>query len=189
MGLLLLTRVAEACGLPGGGRGGISYAFPLPEDVAALRPRVLQRVGYSSAKARAILGVARQIAAGRLDLETLIDLDVENANSSGESHGASSPAVSSFGGARVFSSDASRRREEESMMSGGGGHRVGDHRVVLGHQHRRRRRDGGEGAVRPARDSPRHEGMALGDPGWVWPGDRFDPAAGHRVWGTSTRKR
>ncbi len=79
VGLLLLNRLAEVCGLSVGGPGGTSYAFPRPEDVAELRPRVFQRLGYSSAKARAILGVARQIVAGRLDLETLSDLDDETA--------------------------------------------------------------------------------------------------------------
>ncbi len=79
VGLLLLSRLAEACGLAFPGSDGLAYAFPRPEDVAGLRPGALQRLGYSSAKARAILRLARRVATGRLDLEALADLDDEAA--------------------------------------------------------------------------------------------------------------
>ncbi len=79
VGLLLLNRLAEACGMAFPSSGGLAYAFPRPEDLAGLRPRVLQGMGYSSAKARAILRLARRVATGRLDLEALADLDDEAA--------------------------------------------------------------------------------------------------------------
>ncbi len=77
VGLLLLSRLAAACGLAFPAPAGGAHAFPRPEEVAAMRPRALLRLGYSSAKARAILGAARRIAACRLDLEGLADLDDE----------------------------------------------------------------------------------------------------------------
>ena len=79
VGLLLLNRLAETCGLPFPGSDGTAYAFPRPQDVAAMRPGTLRRLGYSTAKARTIIRVARLVATGRLDLEALADLEDEAA--------------------------------------------------------------------------------------------------------------
>ncbi len=71
VGIRLLNRLAEACGRPFPTDGGAARAFPCPADVAALGPNVLRRLGFSRAKARALLGVAAAVVEGRLDPEAL----------------------------------------------------------------------------------------------------------------------
>ncbi len=76
VGIVLLNRLATACA-PTTPEG--AHAFPRPEDVASASPRTLRRLGYSRAKVRAMRHVARLIADGDLDLESLASLEREAA--------------------------------------------------------------------------------------------------------------
>ncbi len=71
VGIHLLNRLAARYGpaMPGGGSAG----FPEPEQLAGVDPAQLRPLGFSAAKARAIVGLAGQVAAGRLDLDALGD--------------------------------------------------------------------------------------------------------------------
>ncbi|NYT03064.1 MAG: DNA-3-methyladenine glycosylase 2 family protein [Methanosarcinales archaeon] len=55
--------------------GKTYYAFPEPRDLAAARPEDLRGCGLSLRKGEYIIGVSREIARGRLDLESLAALD------------------------------------------------------------------------------------------------------------------
>jgi len=79
VGLLLLNRLSEACGLPCPGAAGPAHAFPRPEDLAGVRPEALRALGYSQAKAETVLRLARLTASGELDLEGLAALEDEAA--------------------------------------------------------------------------------------------------------------
>jgi DNA-3-methyladenine glycosylase II len=71
VGIIFLNRLAKRYGLafsPG------LYAFPRPEDLASLYPSDLRPLGYSGSKSRALIGVARSIVGGQLDLEELTKL-------------------------------------------------------------------------------------------------------------------
>jgi DNA-3-methyladenine glycosylase II len=75
VGIHLLNRLAADRGRalpddPGGPR-----AFPGPEALATLEPDELKRHGFSMAKARTIIEIARAIVAGSLELEALDQLD------------------------------------------------------------------------------------------------------------------
>src|SRR6185312_10743370 len=76
-GLTVLTRLSDRFGLqaPDGDR----HACPRPEDLARRRPASFRTLGYSGAKARAILGAARAMAGADLDLEHLSVFDDETA--------------------------------------------------------------------------------------------------------------
>lgn len=68
LGLTLLNRLALAFGRRPARGGG--WAFPAPEDLARVPPAALHRLGFSRAKAEAIVELARAVRAGR-DLEGL----------------------------------------------------------------------------------------------------------------------
>lgn len=70
VGIVLLGRLAERCGLRST-RGHL--AFPRPRDVAALAPGQLHALGFTRAKSRALVELARAAEAG-LDLEALAAL-------------------------------------------------------------------------------------------------------------------
>lgn len=55
------------------------FAFPAPEALARADPLALVRMGFTRAKAQAIVGLARQVADGRLDFEGLARLPDEEA--------------------------------------------------------------------------------------------------------------
>ncbi len=67
-GITFLNRLAERYGQESG--HGL-HAFPHPEDLAHLHPADLRPLGFSSSKARSIIGIARAIVEGDLDLEEL----------------------------------------------------------------------------------------------------------------------
>lgn len=75
VGILLLNRLAQLCGLATDGR----HAFPRPEDVAAADPEAVRSLGLSGAKVRALLELGKAIASGELDLESLADLGNDEA--------------------------------------------------------------------------------------------------------------
>jgi DNA-3-methyladenine glycosylase II len=70
VGIHLLSRLARRFGpaVPG---PVTRYGFPAPGRLAAANPAELRALGFSTAKARTIMGVAGQVAAGTLDLEAL----------------------------------------------------------------------------------------------------------------------
>jgi DNA-3-methyladenine glycosylase II len=67
VGIALLNRLADACGpiAPGAVRG-----FPHPKDIGG-DPGLLRQLGFSNAKARALLELAERLTSGDLDLEKL----------------------------------------------------------------------------------------------------------------------
>lgn len=79
VGILMLNRLAALCGLAYETPDGMRHAFPRPEDLAAAAPEAVRSLGLNSAKTRALTELGREIASGRLDLESLTDLDNEQA--------------------------------------------------------------------------------------------------------------
>ena len=75
VGILLLNRMTEACGAAIPDSDPPVYAFPSPEDVAALAPETLRSLGFNRQKARAILELASVIAGKRIDLDGIASLD------------------------------------------------------------------------------------------------------------------
>ena len=69
LGIHLLNRLGENYGLAMAADSG--HAFPRPEDLANLVPEVLQPLGISHQKGRAMIELARLGVAGRADLEGL----------------------------------------------------------------------------------------------------------------------
>lgn len=72
VGIHLLSRLARSYGpaLPG---PATRHGFPEPGRLAAADPAELRSLGFSTAKARTVVSVAGQVAAGALDLEALRD--------------------------------------------------------------------------------------------------------------------
>jgi DNA-3-methyladenine glycosylase II len=68
-GIQVLVRLAEAFGPPLTAEPGAPRAFPGPQDLAGRRPEELGPLGFSRQKAQALLGVARAVAEGALDLD------------------------------------------------------------------------------------------------------------------------
>jgi len=80
VGIHLLSRLARRFGPSVSGRV-IRYGFPEPARLAGAEPAELRALGFSMAKARTIVSVAGQAAAGALDLEALRDADDDRAMS------------------------------------------------------------------------------------------------------------
>lgn len=78
VGIHLLNRLARRFGpaVPG---PVTRYGFPAPDRLADADPADLRALGFSTAKARTIVSVAGQVAAGALDLEALRDADDDQA--------------------------------------------------------------------------------------------------------------
>ncbi|HEX5309062.1 MAG TPA: hypothetical protein VFW38_08275 [Solirubrobacteraceae bacterium] len=75
VGVHLLNRLAAAYGRRVFADADGPAAFPGPSELASLTPEQLRRHGFSFTKARTIIGVARAIVAGEVDLESLELLD------------------------------------------------------------------------------------------------------------------
>ncbi|MFN8215740.1 MAG: hypothetical protein U0R71_04005 [Solirubrobacterales bacterium] len=75
VGIHLLNRLALACGRSAGDASEGPRAFPRPAELASLDPTRLTSLGFSRAKAEAIVGAARMIVDGALDLEALATLE------------------------------------------------------------------------------------------------------------------
>lgn len=71
VGIRLLNRLVEACGMPFQGPHGLAYAFPRPEDLARLSQERLVALGFSRQKSRYLLELAHAVMDGRVDLEGL----------------------------------------------------------------------------------------------------------------------
>jgi DNA-3-methyladenine glycosylase II len=70
--LTLVNRLAATCGPAFDTPGAESYGFPAPCDVLRLSPQRLRTIGFSRQKGGALLGLARAITPGDLDLESLV---------------------------------------------------------------------------------------------------------------------
>jgi DNA-3-methyladenine glycosylase II len=75
VGILLLGRLAGACGVAAPEGTDNQHAFPRPEDLARLDPQVMRTLGFSGQKSRALSELGQAIAGQRLDLEALACLD------------------------------------------------------------------------------------------------------------------
>lgn len=71
VGILLLSRLAQCCGLAVLGY----YACPRPEDLVKVAPEQLRRLGYSRQKSQAILDLAHACVDRVIDLEALSGLN------------------------------------------------------------------------------------------------------------------
>ncbi len=69
VGIILLNRLTEHYGVAVDREDGRAHAFPGPGDLVAARPAALRRLGFSGHKSQAILGLAKAVSAGRVDLE------------------------------------------------------------------------------------------------------------------------
>jgi DNA-3-methyladenine glycosylase II len=78
VGIHLLDRLAAVYG-PAVTLRGATPGFPIPERLAAAEPSQLRRLGFSLAKARTLVLLARQVASGTLDLDALALADDERA--------------------------------------------------------------------------------------------------------------
>jgi DNA-3-methyladenine glycosylase II len=74
VGIHLLNRLSGRYGAASSARGA-QPGFPTPERLAGADPEGLRELGFSRAKARAVTGLAEQVASGELDLEALRDVD------------------------------------------------------------------------------------------------------------------
>ena len=73
VGIRLLNRLAETYGVTAGTTGG--RAFPQAERLAAASADDLRKLGYSIRKGNVLVGLARQVSAGKLDLDDLTEED------------------------------------------------------------------------------------------------------------------
>jgi len=77
LGVLLLNRLAESFGVAVEQNGERVCSFPQPENLSALQPQALRRLGFSRQKARAIVELSLSVSSGRLALESFAELEGE----------------------------------------------------------------------------------------------------------------
>jgi DNA-3-methyladenine glycosylase II len=75
LGIQLLNRLAATCARGCDVAGDPAYPFPTPDDLARLDPDELRALGFSRQKGKAIIELARAVAARRFDLDELEALD------------------------------------------------------------------------------------------------------------------
>lgn len=75
VGIALLNRLTAAHGRPFAASGEGLLAFPEAADLAFLEPDELRRFGFSLAKARTIVGAAKAVLDGSLELDSLEGLE------------------------------------------------------------------------------------------------------------------
>ena len=81
VGIGLLNQLAEGYGSASVGAGTIpAPAFPDPADLSAVDPDAVRKLGFSTAKARALVELAQRISEGALDLERLAGVDDDAAS-------------------------------------------------------------------------------------------------------------
>lgn len=82
VGILLLNRLAEMCGVGCEVNGAVTHAFPRPQDLANRDPDMLRLLGFSRLKVRAMIESAAAINDGKLELESVWDLTDDLAKAS-----------------------------------------------------------------------------------------------------------
>jgi DNA-3-methyladenine glycosylase II len=76
VGIGLLNRLAESYGSVTVAAGTTpAHTFPDPRDLSTADPDALRKLGFSTAKARAVVELAQRISEGTLDLELLTGVD------------------------------------------------------------------------------------------------------------------
>ena len=78
-GLQLLNRLGRLGNLALETEAGMVFGSPDPSDLLRLSPRTFRRVGFSRHKTRAFRELSRDILVNRLDLESVVDLNNEDA--------------------------------------------------------------------------------------------------------------
>jgi DNA-3-methyladenine glycosylase II len=73
VGIVLLNRLAETYGRAG--PGASSRTFPDPDDLAGAAPEALRKLGYSRRKSEVLVGLARSVVDGEVDLDDLVHAD------------------------------------------------------------------------------------------------------------------
>lgn len=82
VGIQLLNRLAQTYGWPApAAELPAAYAFPRPEEIRDAQPEALRALGFSRAKALALINIAERVASGELSLDVLADEDNERAAS------------------------------------------------------------------------------------------------------------
>jgi DNA-3-methyladenine glycosylase II len=79
VGILLLNRLAETCGLDWETGGKTIHAFPDPRDLAGIEIETLRRLGFSRQKARALTELGEVFAEKVKELEELAGVNDEAA--------------------------------------------------------------------------------------------------------------
>lgn len=79
VGLELLNRLAEVCGVRRGTGGRAHYAFPTPRDVTRIAASKYHAIGFSRQKVHALLTLAGAIDRGNVDVERLANEDDQRA--------------------------------------------------------------------------------------------------------------
>jgi DNA-3-methyladenine glycosylase II len=79
LGILLLNRLSERFGLGITDHGVTQHAFPAPADLAEATEQTVRQLGFSHQKARAIKGLATDVANDKLDLASLETMTNEEA--------------------------------------------------------------------------------------------------------------
>ena len=71
VGIIMLNRLAGACGLTLEENGVVTHAFPRPQDLVHRDPQAIAALGFSRQKVRAMTESASAIDKGQLDVESL----------------------------------------------------------------------------------------------------------------------
>ena len=80
VGIQLLNRLAQTYGWPAPtAELPAAYTFPRPEEIRDAKPEALRALGFSRAKALALINIAERVASGELSLDVLADEDNERA--------------------------------------------------------------------------------------------------------------
>ena len=79
VGIRLLNRLTEACGLTIETEKGFFHAFPRPQQLANMDIEKLREMGFSYRKARYLTGLAQAVIEGQFDLEEIEKLDDKEA--------------------------------------------------------------------------------------------------------------
>jgi DNA-3-methyladenine glycosylase II len=79
LGIQLLNKLAQNCGLRLQEDGRLTYAFPRPEELAELQPEQLRTLGFSLQKGHALVELARAVAEKRVDLDGLVKANDDDA--------------------------------------------------------------------------------------------------------------
>ena len=79
VGIIMLNRLAGACGSTLDEKGLVTHAFPRPQDLAQRDPQAIAALGFSRQKVRAMIELASAIDNGQLNMESLVELSDESA--------------------------------------------------------------------------------------------------------------